>query len=249
MTAEPQSRIENPVPHIRYYSPYGGHPILRRKGTDAYKAVCEFLIECTDWDGTWPDNTVQGLTVGQFITADDRTIEAVSEFERALGRSQPGTTFSCFDPSSGTVQVEGTSESWSVPARLHDWAIGKVLAAPPARRGYPDPLSCTCGVDFRLREPPRGKVLDGQSEAGNPYQLQFIRSGVLLSVSSGNTSAFFDLVLPFVEPDEAFVQYVSRLRPYLPIRLAKGNFRRFIPNKARDGFVVRRVSASLFDRL
>ena len=61
------------TPHIRYQNPDGGHPILRRKGTDAYAAIRAFLSECTDWDGEWESVEARLELEGKFITADART--------------------------------------------------------------------------------------------------------------------------------------------------------------------------------
>ena len=239
-------RIENPVPHIRYESPYGGHPILRKRGSDAYAAVVSFLRHCTDWNETWPDNKVERFPPDKYIKHDDRNDKIVAEFANTLGKAQPGITMQAVDLGSEMTVVDPTtSGTWSVPAELHGWAVKRVLEAPPAQRGWPDPISCTCALDFRLRNPASGQVLAGQATKGSHYDLGRIRSELLLHVSAGNTSAFFDLALPFEKPDAEFVAYVAKLRPFLPIRLAKGNFKHYVPNKARDGFVKRRVDASL----
>lgn len=81
-------RPKDSVPHIRYESPYDGHPILRKKGSDAYAAVVSFLRHCTDWDGTWPDNEVQGRAAGEFIRPDDCKDKMIAEFARAIGKSR-----------------------------------------------------------------------------------------------------------------------------------------------------------------
>ncbi len=246
MPSAPQYPSKNPIAHIRYESPYGGHPILRRKAQDAYAAVEAFLRECTDWDGTWPDNTIQGQPAQKFITADDRNDRIIAEFEQMLGRSKPGITSQVVELGDDFKVVSSvTAESWSVPADLHHWAVKRVLEAPPAKRGWPDALSCTSALSFRLREPGTRKVLPGQSASGSHFEPDSIRSGLLLHISSGNTSAFFDLVLPFAAPDSNFVDYVSRLRPHLPIRLAKGNFKHYVPNRAMNGYNKKRVDASL----
>lgn len=240
------NRLENPVPHIRYESPYGGHPILRKRGPDAYAAAVSFLRNCTDWNGIWPDNTIQRLPPDNYIKPDDRNDKIIAELANTLGRPRAGITFQSVSLGSEmTVASSSTADTWSAPAELHDWAVNRVLEAPPAQRGWPDPISCTCGLDFRLRDPDSGQVLAGQATEGSHYDLGRIRSGLLLSVSAGNTSAFFDLALPFEKPDADFVAYVAKLRPFLPIRLAKGNFKHYVPNKAQDGFVKRRVDASL----
>lgn len=237
---------KKPIAHIRYESPYGGHPILRRRAHDAYAAVEAFLRECTDWDGTWPDNTVEGQPPQEFITADDLNDRIIAEFARKLGPSKPGITAQVVELGNDMKVVSSaTAERWSVPADLHDWAVKRVLDAPAVQRGWPDPLSCTSSLSFRLREPGTPRLLPGQAASGSHYELDLIRSGLLLHISSGNTSAFFDLVLPFAAPDSEFVDYVRRLRPHLPIRLAKGNFKHYVPNKAMNGYNKKRVDASL----
>jgi hypothetical protein len=205
------------------------------------------LRNCTDWNGAWPDNTVQRLPPDKHIKPDDRNDKIVAEFVCTLGKAQAGVTMQVVDLGSEMTVVESTtSDSWSVPAELHDWAVKRVLEAPPAQRGWPDPISCTCALDFRLRDPASGRVLAGQASEGSPCDLGRIRSGLLLHVSAGNTSAFFDLALPFEKPDAALVAYLAKVRPFLPIRLAKSNFKHYVLRKAKDGLVKRRVHASLF---
>ena len=231
---------------MRYESPYGGHPILRKRGLDAYAAVVSFLQRCTDWSGIWPVNTIEVLPPDKFIKLDDRSDKIIAEFVSTIGKAEPGLTMQVVDRGSEMTVVESsTADSWSVPAGLHDWAVKRVLDAPPARRGWPDPISCTCALDFRLRDPSSGQVLAGQATEGSQYDFGRIRSGLLLHISAGNTSAFFDLVLPFQQPDADFIAYIAKLRPFLPIRLAKGNFKHHVLNKAKNGFVKRRVDPSL----
>ena len=74
-----------------------------------------------------------------------------------------------------------------------------------------------------------------------------VRSSLHMHVSAGNTSAFFNLVFPFAEPGPEFVSYVAAIRPYLPIRLAKGNFKHWTLNKAGTDYRIRRIDKSLFD--
>lgn len=239
-------KIKDPVPHIRYVCPYGGHPILRRKARDAYAAVVSFLEICTDWDGTWPDGTITVMPNDKYIQPDERNSKVAAEIALRLGTPKPGITIQqvAFDPDMN-VQSSQTAEDWTVSATLHDWAIEQVLEAPAAKRGWPDKISYSAVLKYRLRYPPKGELLRGQSVSDDPYNLNFIYSQIHLSVSSGNTSAFFDLVLPFAQPGPDFVEYISQIRPFLPIRLAKGNFKHYLPNKARDGFVKRRIDASL----
>jgi hypothetical protein len=236
------------VPHIRYQSPQAGHPILRRKGRAAYEAVVEFLERCTDWDGTWPETKVCVEAPDKFVESDERHAAIAAELARGLGRAKEGISFEVVDPDAGFKVISSSTErTWIAKSSRHDWAVDRVLAAPPARRGWPDAVSCSCGVSFRLRDPEDGRLLPGQAAKDTHGDIESIRSGVLMWVSSGNTSAYFDLTLPIAEPGTEFVEYVAKIRPFLPVRLAKGNFKLCVPNKAGTGFVRKRVDASLLE--
>jgi hypothetical protein len=238
---KPTKTAPPPVPHIRYHPVYGGHPILRKTAADAYAAVKKFLEACTDWDGTWPSNTISGWSPDEFIKPDERNSAILKSFRAKLGTPTPGIIIA---PVGGLAI--NTASDWRVPAELHDWAVQRVLEAPPAKRGWPDPVSCTCALDFKLRVP-NGRVLPGQAGPGAIFPA--IRSEMLLSIASGTTSAFFDLVFPFAEPGPEFLKYVASIRPYLPIRLAKGNFKRWVLKKNGTELMAKRIDRGLFEDL
>jgi len=90
-----------------------------------------------------------------------------------------------------------------------------------------------------LRSPKTGNVLPGQS----------LRSSVGPSIASGKCSSFFDFYFPYTEPTDEFVAYVAELRPYLPFRLAKGNFRVCTPTKSGRDYRVRKIDKALFSEI
>jgi len=248
------------IPHIRYHSAYGGHPILRRDAGAAYNAVLEFLDTCTDFAGRWTQGRVSVSPTGGVFLPDDWDAQPAKRLlTRRFGVGRVGIT------SNNMCTLESESQhDWEIPARLHDWALEFALAQPKARRGYPDPVNYTCAADFRLCIPgpstqrraksdtsrtsgikPRAAPLPGQ--AAKASRGWTIRSSILFHVSAGNSSAFFDLVFPFPEPGDEFVRYIAAIRPYLPIRLAKGNFKHYVPAKSGAEYRTRRIDRSLLD--
>jgi hypothetical protein len=236
------------TPHIRYQNPYGGHPILRRKGTDAYAAIRAFLSECTDWDGEWENVEARLDLDGKFIAADARTREIAEHIQRRLGTPSGSITSSELrENDDGQPELVPTSSSpeWNVTRPDFEGLIEQVYSASPAKRGWPDPISCTCSATFQLRESPGGALIAGQASGPDGRIFPGIRSGILAHLSAGNTSAFFDLVLPFDAPDQRLTNYVKGVRKLLPIRLSKGGFRMYLPSKGKHGYVTRRVDAAL----
>lgn len=230
------------APHIRYMNPYGGHPILRRDGRDAVDAVNRFLTHCTD-ASSWRNGLLsESPTGGKFLPGDWEAGQAILELNERLGRSRPGSTIN--DLASGESEQ---LQEWLVPPEYHEWAVGFSLRSMKAKRGWPDPVSYTCATDFRLKAPPNGPVLPGQDDQLTDHTGVGVRSDILMHVSSGNTSAFFGLVLPFAEPGPEFVEYVAAIRPYLPIRLARGNFKHWTLNKAGTGYRIRRIDKSVLE--
>ncbi len=232
-------------PHIRYANPYGGHPILRKDPHDALAAVLVFLRVCTDWNGRWKDVHIDVAPTGGAFLPKSWDAEAVkTQLGQKVGRARIGITTislgslqSLANPrdavSSPNAEVQAT---WDVPPKRHAWAIDLVLSQPKPARGHPDPVSLTASADFRLRALPPNNGASGKAAAqvlpgqdARSRDALSIRSSLMLHLSTGNTSAFFDLVLPFAQPDQAFIDYVSRLRPHLPIRIAKGNFKLYTP--------------------
>ena len=90
-------------------------------------------------------------------------------------------------------------------------------------------------------------MIAGQASGPDGRMFPGIRSGILAHLSAGNTSAFFDLVLPFDAPDQRLTNYVKGVRKLLPIRLKKGGFRMYLPSKGKHGYVTRRVDAGLLE--
>ncbi len=231
--------MSEPRPHIRYQNPYGGHPILRRDGRDAHDAVLRFLEECTDWDGRWDRRSISVAPTGGAFLPEEWKAQPVKKLLRErIGKGRVGITHNNL----GTLESE-SQHDWDIPARLHNWAVDLTLAQMKAQRGHPDPVSYSCIAEFRLHAPGRAKVLAGQDARPGPWPT--IRSSVHLHLSTGNTSAFFELALPFAEPDGQFVEYISWLRPCLPVRLAKGNFKHYALNKDGTDFRIRRIDRGL----
>jgi len=177
---------------------------------------------------------------GETHSPDSWQVEPVIEQLRQV-LSVPARGFSTHTAADGSdVHV-----CWPVPDELHSWAVDFSLSCLKARRQHPDPVSYSCTRYFRLKDPSSGLILPGQQELCEDSTR--FHSNILLHVSSGNTSAFFDLVFPFAEPGPEFVAYVAAIRPYLPIRLAKGNFKHWTLNRAGTDYRIRRIDKSLFD--
>ncbi len=230
------------IPHIRYHNPYGGHPILRRSGRAAYAAVQEFLAACTDFESWSSARLSESPNGGKFLPSERHIGLAIIALNKALlPYRSPG---SIINPETGESSDQN---DWPFPIEHHDWAVEFSLRAPKAERGCPDPVWYSCLCDFRLKAPPNGPVLVGQDDRLTDMTGVRVRSSLHMHVSAGNTSAFFNLVFPFAEPGPEFVAYVAAIRPFLPIRLAKGNFKHWTLNRAGTDYRIRRIDKSLFD--
>lgn len=227
-------------PHIRYQNPYGGHPILRRSGRAAYEAVNEFGFNCAVATTEWHSGTIDLSYTGETYSPDGWEVEPVVEQLKQV-LPIPARGFSTYTRADGS----DLHVCWPVPDELHSWAVDFSLGCMKAKRRYPDPVSYSCQRHFLLRDPCSDVPMAGQDESFDNSSC--IHSDILLHVSSGNTSAFFNLVFPFAEPGPEFVAYVAAIRPYLPIRLAKGNFKHWTLNKAGTAYRIRRVDRSLLD--
>lgn len=157
-----------------------------------------------------------------------------------------------------TGTVRDTALSTKVPRLSGNNAFGSTRNSFAGRVGVNTPAgSLELDVHGRIRShtpapltfafaiPPLGRCLLGRPPKDPIITPGRIRSGLLLHVSAGNTSVSFDLALPFEKPNADFVGYVAKLRAFLPIRLAEGNFKHYVLNKAQSGFVKRRVDSSL----
>jgi hypothetical protein len=108
-----------------------------------------------------------------------------------------------------------------------------------------EPASYSSSVTCRLCDPRSGELLPGQ-ELGQASVGRII-SSLFLYVSPTRITGVFNLVFPFAEPNDAFLDYLSAIRPFLPVRLARSGFRLRQPTKRPGGFRDRRISPGLFD--
>lgn len=234
-------------PFIGYTSPGPGHPILRRTGAKAYEAVVEFLTVCTDWNRRWQRGAIAIEPRGDFRPADwvaRPVIEALDS--ELLGRAKSPEAAAERLEQQRAISESRSTVDWPVPSRKHDWAVKFSLAQVPAKKSWPDPVCYSAETEYRLRWP-NASVLSGQLKS-REHSLQ-IRSDMLLWVSARNTAATFGLRFPFDEPTPEFVEYVTAIRPYLPIRLSKVGFCIYMPAKNKHGWKTKRVDKSLFAHL
>jgi|GEM_PF-3100557 len=228
--------------HIRYENPYGGHPILRKRGIDAYQAVIHFLMTCTDWNGVWKAAEICVSGPGDYLP-DGWTGAALTEsLTQQIGTPRPGIMVNSLETGEQTGELV-----WDLARDRHAWGVELVLSQPAARRRYPDPVKCLCTADFALRHPRVKTPLAGQ-DATFPH-IGVIRSSILLHVSAGNTSAFFDLVFPFSAADARFLAYVQAIRPHWPVRVAWGNFKLHTPHSKNEWYRTTRIKREVFDSI
>lgn len=199
-----------------------------------------FLAKCTDFTTWYSAGLSESPNGGKFLPSERHVGLAMIAMNKALLQyRRPG---SIINPVTGESSDQN---DWPFPVEHHDWGVEFALRAPKSERGWVDSVWYNCNCNFRLKDPPSGPVLPGQDSRCSDITGVRVRSSLYMHVSAGNTSAFFELVLPFAEPGPEFVAYIAAIRPYLPIRLARGNFKHWTLNKAGTDYRIRRIDKSV----
>ncbi len=118
---------------------------------------------------------------------------------------------------------------WPVPRADPGSAWSRIAALQPLGELVRSRVSLKLIWDFRFRDPDTRELLDGQDDlpqlqpwpggAGNS-------SSIVLNLGAPSTCAL-RFLLPFADPGPAFQAYVGRLEEALPLRFARGGWRRW----------------------
>ena len=230
--------VEPSGQHIVYRT--DGQPITKRRPSEAYLAVENFLRRCTDWGGSWAGGDLLLFTDGPFVPAGWDGLEL-----RTLAAERLGPGRESLAIINANMDVQQNKLEWDVPSELHHWAVETILGIPSLPSGSIEPASYSSSLSFRLRDPRTDKVLAGQHSG--TASVGRITSELFLYLTPMRIHGLFNLVFPFSAPKQPFLDYLSAIRPFLPVRLARSSFRLRVPTKRPGSFRDRKIAPEVFD--
>jgi hypothetical protein len=230
---------DTPPPYIRYSSSgYAGQAVQRRTPRLAYQAVLDLLNSCTDWPSDWPGGQLRVLEAGSYMETHYDAEVAFADFTRMLGAPKPAWFFAA----QGSERGQGCYE-FPYTGSQQIAVVERVLSEPHVPTKGLFAMCVMCAVKARLRDPRTGAPLtrvEHDPEGLLPpsyFGLEVSPSGVRLDLG---------LVFPFASPNEAFLDALRAIRPYLPVRLGKASFAHVQPLNAKKERR-HKLSVGLFD--